>query len=294
VIESEKTVKACRCSYLDALPADGQTQRQAYRARIRGRGLELTRGLGIGAQFGGKISARRPRDSAFRGMAPSLRSASAYPVPRPPIIGKITPRASFSKSARPTPRGFCRRSPTKRSATRSCRSIWRGRWQKTARPCRDTRSRPARPVRDTRSSRANRACHIAGAARSRRGVADSISGPTDSLKRGRQMPGVRLGPFGPRTRRAILWTDMSGRSWRAGGRWSRSQGDAGRSARAASNTAGSNSARRRPGGAARARTAIKRSSSIDIPSLGMEGSEAIWRHRGASIPGRMMSRRTRE
>src|SRR5436853_954998 len=50
-----KTVKLASCRYLDALPTAGNKYGQAYRDRdFEAEVLELTRNLGIGAQFGGK------------------------------------------------------------------------------------------------------------------------------------------------------------------------------------------------------------------------------------------------
>jgi fumarate hydratase class I len=50
-----KTVKLASCRFLDALPTEGNRYGQAYRDRgFEEEVLELTRGLGIGAQFGGK------------------------------------------------------------------------------------------------------------------------------------------------------------------------------------------------------------------------------------------------
>jgi fumarate hydratase class I len=50
-----KTVKLASCRYLDSLPPAGNKYGQAYRDRdFEAEVLELTRGLGIGAQFGGK------------------------------------------------------------------------------------------------------------------------------------------------------------------------------------------------------------------------------------------------
>jgi fumarate hydratase, class I len=50
-----KTVKLASCRYLDTLPAKGNKFGQAYRDRdFEQEVLQLTRGLGIGAQFGGK------------------------------------------------------------------------------------------------------------------------------------------------------------------------------------------------------------------------------------------------
>src|SRR5678816_4644850 len=50
-----KTVKLASCRYLDTLPSSGNKYGQAYRDRdFEAEVLELTRNLGIGAQFGGK------------------------------------------------------------------------------------------------------------------------------------------------------------------------------------------------------------------------------------------------
>src|SRR5467141_4509160 len=50
-----KTVKLASCRFLDALPSEGNRYGQAYRDRgFEAEVLQLTRRLGIGAQFGGK------------------------------------------------------------------------------------------------------------------------------------------------------------------------------------------------------------------------------------------------
>src|SRR2546427_10028004 len=50
-----KTVKLASCRFLDGLPAEGNRHGQAYRDReMEKKVLELTRQMGIGAQFGGK------------------------------------------------------------------------------------------------------------------------------------------------------------------------------------------------------------------------------------------------
>src|SRR5215831_12400490 len=50
-----KTVKLASCRFLDSLPSEGNRYGQAYRdCGFEEEVLELTRGLGIGAQFGGK------------------------------------------------------------------------------------------------------------------------------------------------------------------------------------------------------------------------------------------------
>src|SRR5246127_1469588 len=51
-----KTVKLASCRFLDALPTEGNRYGQAYRDRgFEAEVLELTRGFGIGAQFGGNF-----------------------------------------------------------------------------------------------------------------------------------------------------------------------------------------------------------------------------------------------
>jgi fumarate hydratase class I len=50
-----KTVKLASCRYLDALPTEGSRSAHAFRdLELEREVLELTRGMGIGAQFGGK------------------------------------------------------------------------------------------------------------------------------------------------------------------------------------------------------------------------------------------------
>src|SRR3981189_2672771 len=88
-----KTVKLASCRYLDTLPAAGNKYGQAYRDRdFEAEVLELTRGLGIGAQFGGKYFChdvrviRLPR----HGASLPLGIGGSSPAGRQ-ILGKITP-----------------------------------------------------------------------------------------------------------------------------------------------------------------------------------------------------------
>ena len=138
-----KTVKLASCRYLDSLPAEGNRWGQAYRDRaFEEEVLELTRGLGIGAQFGGKYFChdvrviRLPRHGASLPIGIGV-SCSADRQ----ILGKITADGCFSKSSKPTRRAFCPRSTRQRSAARWCRSTSTGRWTKSAAPYRNTRSR---------------------------------------------------------------------------------------------------------------------------------------------------------
>src|SRR5712675_294934 len=92
-----KTVKLASCRYLDALPAAGNKYGQAYRDRdFEAEVLELTRGLGIGAQFGGKYFChdvrviRLPRHGASLPIGIGV-SCSADRQ----IMAKITPDGVF-------------------------------------------------------------------------------------------------------------------------------------------------------------------------------------------------------
>ena len=104
-----KTVKLASCRYLDACRRRATDTGQAYRDRdFEEEVLELTRGLGIGAQFGGKYFChdvrviRLPRHGASLPIGIGV-SCSADRQ----ILGKITATACFSKSSKPTRRVFC-------------------------------------------------------------------------------------------------------------------------------------------------------------------------------------------
>jgi fumarate hydratase, class I len=103
-----KTVKLASCRYLDSLPAAGNKYGQAYRDRdFEAEVLELTRGLGIGAQFGGKYFChdvrviRLPRHGASLPIGIGV-SCSADRQ----ILGKITADGVFLEEMETNPARF--------------------------------------------------------------------------------------------------------------------------------------------------------------------------------------------
>jgi fumarate hydratase, class I len=100
-----KTVKLASCRYLDSLPPAGNNFGQAYRDRdFEAEVLELTRGLGIGAQFGGKYFChdvrviRLPRHGASLPIGIGV-SCSADRQ----ILGKITADGVFLEQLEENP-----------------------------------------------------------------------------------------------------------------------------------------------------------------------------------------------
>ena len=103
-----KTVKLASCRFLDALPTEGNRYGQAYRDRgFEQEVLELTRGLGIGAQFGGKYFChdvrviRLPRHGASLPIGIGV-SCSADRQ----ILGKITTEGVFLEALETNPARF--------------------------------------------------------------------------------------------------------------------------------------------------------------------------------------------
>src|ERR1700674_2744475 len=103
-----KTVKLASCRYLDTLPPEGNRFGQAYRdRRFEAEVLELTRGLGIGAQFGGKYFChdvrviRLPRHGASLPIGIGV-SCSADRQ----ILGKITADGVFVEQLETNPARF--------------------------------------------------------------------------------------------------------------------------------------------------------------------------------------------
>ncbi|HTV46110.1 MAG TPA: FumA C-terminus/TtdB family hydratase beta subunit, partial [Stellaceae bacterium] len=103
-----KTVKLASCRYLDSLPAAGNRWGQAYRDReFEAAVLELTRDLGIGAQFGGKYFChdvrviRLPRHGASLPIGIGV-SCSADRQ----ILGKITADGIFVEQLEENPARF--------------------------------------------------------------------------------------------------------------------------------------------------------------------------------------------
>jgi fumarate hydratase class I len=103
-----KTVKLASCRYLDTLPTSGNKYGQAYRdLDLEAEVLELTRGLGIGAQFGGKYFChdvrviRLPRHGASLPIGIGV-SCSADRQ----ILGKITAEGVFVEELEANPARF--------------------------------------------------------------------------------------------------------------------------------------------------------------------------------------------
>jgi fumarate hydratase class I len=103
-----KTVKLASCRFLDALPTEGNRFGQAYRDRgFEEEVLDLTRGLGIGAQFGGKYFChdvrviRLPRHGASLPIGIGV-SCSADRQ----ILGKINAEGVFVEELETNPARF--------------------------------------------------------------------------------------------------------------------------------------------------------------------------------------------
>src|SRR5215475_8321755 len=103
-----KTVKLASCRFLDALPTKGNRHGQAYRDRgFEEEVLELTRGLGIGAQFGGRYFChdvrviRLPRHGASLPIGIGV-SCSADRQ----ILGKISAEGLFLEQLETNPARF--------------------------------------------------------------------------------------------------------------------------------------------------------------------------------------------
>jgi fumarate hydratase, class I len=103
-----KTVKLASCRYLDNLPAEGNRWGQAYRdCGFEAEVLELTRGLGIGAQFGGKYFChdvrvvRLPRHGASLPIGIGVSCAADRQ-----ILGKINAEGVFLEELEANPARF--------------------------------------------------------------------------------------------------------------------------------------------------------------------------------------------
>jgi fumarate hydratase class I len=100
-----KTVKLASCRYLDSLPAAGNKFGQAYRDRdFEQEVLTLTRGLGIGAQFGGKYFChdvrviRLPRHGASVPIGIGVSCAADRQ-----ILGKVNAKGVFLEQLETNP-----------------------------------------------------------------------------------------------------------------------------------------------------------------------------------------------
>ena len=103
-----KTVKLASCRYLDGLPGAGNRYGQAYRDRwLEEEVLELTRRLGIGAQFGGKYFChdvrviRLPRHGASLPIGIGVSCSADRQV-----LGKITAEGVFLEELEANPARF--------------------------------------------------------------------------------------------------------------------------------------------------------------------------------------------
>src|SRR5215472_12068523 len=103
-----KTVKLASCRFLDALPREGNCFGQAYRdCGLEEEVLELTRRLGIGAQFGGKYFChdvrviRLPRHGASLPIGIGVSCAADRQ-----ILGKITAEGVFLEQLEANPARF--------------------------------------------------------------------------------------------------------------------------------------------------------------------------------------------
>jgi fumarate hydratase class I len=103
-----KTVKLASCRYLDSLPTSGNEQGRAFRdVELEEQILELTRTVGIGAQFGGKYFChdvrviRMPRHGASCPVGIGV-SCSADRQ----ILGKITKKGIFLEKLETDPARF--------------------------------------------------------------------------------------------------------------------------------------------------------------------------------------------
>src|SRR5436190_20049596 len=103
-----KTVKLASCRYLDTLPTTGNKYGQAYRDRdFEAEVLELTRGLGIGAQFGGKYFCHDVRVIRLPRHGASLPSGIGVSCSADrQILGKITAEGVFLEELESNPARF--------------------------------------------------------------------------------------------------------------------------------------------------------------------------------------------
>ena len=181
-----KTVKLASCRYLDSLPTSGNKYGQAYRDRdFEAEVLELTRGLGIGAQFGGKYFChdirviRLPRHGASLPIGIGV-SCSADRQ----IMGKINAEGVFVEQLEPDPARYLPEIDEKTLGGDVVRID-------LSRPMDEVRRTLSQYPIKTRLSLSgtlivaprHRACQIAGADRSRRGAAAIRQGPPDLLRR---------------------------------------------------------------------------------------------------------------
>jgi fumarate hydratase class I len=137
-----KTAKYASARYLDTLPTEGTMGGNGFRdVDLEQTVLDITRKIGIGAQFGGKYFChdvrviRLPRHGASCPVAIAVSCSADRQA-----VGKITADGVFLEALETDPAQYLPdRSP--RTPPRSCRSTSAGRWRRFAPSSPGTRSR---------------------------------------------------------------------------------------------------------------------------------------------------------
>ena len=199
----------------------GRHMARPSRPRFEAEVLELTRNLGIGAQFGGKYFChdvrvvRLPRHGASLPIGIGV-SCSADRQ----ILGKIICDGVFSRSWRPIRRGSCPKSKRARLGGERCAIDLNRPRPISRRPVAISGQDPPQPDRPADRRPRYRARRTAAAARPRRGFAAILPGPPDLLCRpGQDAGGLCLGLVRA-DHGGTAWIPMSTRSRRRAARWS--------------------------------------------------------------------------
>src|SRR6266536_2112395 len=139
-----KTAKYASARYLDTLPVEGSPTGHGFRdPDMEQLVLEITRKIGIGAQFGGKYFCHDVRVIRLPGTAHPARSRSRSPAPPTARRWPRSPRKGCSwRSWRPTRRNTFRTWPPTTSPTTWCRSTCAGRCTRSAPNSPSTQWRP--------------------------------------------------------------------------------------------------------------------------------------------------------
>ena len=282
-----KTVKLASCRYLDTLPTAGNKYGQAFRDRdFEAEVLELTRDIGIGAQFGGKYFChdvrviRLPRHGASLPIGIGV-SCSADRQ----ILGKITADGVFLEELETNPAqypaGDRRDDARRRGRARSTSTRPMAEIRRTLVAIPDQDAALAHRHADRRAR--HRPCQAARsgstAARACRNTSRTIRSITPARPRRRRAT--------PRARSARprpgAWIPMSTRSWRPAAASSRSPRAiaAPRCARPASKHGGFYLGSIGGPAARLAQDCIKKVEVLEYPELGME---AIWRIEVVDFP----------
>ena len=281
-----KTVKLASCRYLDTLPTAGNKYGQAYRDRdFEAEVLELTRGLGIGAQFGGKYFChdvrviRLPRHGASLPIGIGV-SCSADRQ----ILGKINADGVFLEQLETDPARYLpeidendarRRGRADRSVAADGRD--------PPHPVAISDQDAAQPVGHADRRARHRARQIAGAASTAARGCRNTSRTTRSITPGpaKTPEGYASGSFGPTT--AGRMDSYVGPFMAAGGSFiTLAKGNRGPEVREACKKYGGFYLGSVGGPAARlAQDCIKKVELLEYPELGME---AIWRIEVVDFP----------